>query len=1074
MPLNRSDRGLDMSRFDVGGAKNAAVADQLSAFLFSDRGIYRPGDTFHIGMIVKPSNWGTSLVGLPLEAEVVDARGLTIRREKLTLPAGGFIELAHTTTDSAPTGAYAINLYLVKDGHAGAQLGSVTIKVQEFQPDRMKLAARLSSESARGWVNPNQLQVLINAQNLFGTPAENRRVTGELTLTPAFPAFADYPDYRFYDPQRAKDGVSENLADVSTDEHGDASFALGLEKYAKATYRLHFLARAFEAQGGRGVAAELATLVSSLPYLVGFKADGALDFVARNSRRNVSVIAIDPKAAKIAVDGLRLQLVERKYVSVLTKQSNGNYKYESRKKEVVLKDTPLAIPAGGFNLALATETPGNFAYVIRDAQGLEFNRIEYAVAGRGNVTRSLERNAELQLTLNKKDYKPGEEIEISIKAPYVGAGLITIEREKVFTHQWFKTDTVASIQKIQLPKDFEGNGYVSVQFVRDPGSDEIFTSPLSYGAVPFATSLEARTNALTVSAPAMVKPGQMLKMKVSAVQAARVVVFAVDEGILQVARYQTPDPLALFFQKRMLEVKTSQILDLILPEFKKLMAASAPGGDGDSALGKHLNPFKRKHDKPVAYWSGIIDLKGERELSYQVPDYFNGRLRIMAVAVNDTALGVTQTGSTVRGDFVLSPNVPLAVTPGDEFDVSVGVSNNAQGSGKDAAIQLGLKTSADLQVVGNAQQTLSISEHREGVASYRVRVVDSSKARLGSASLIFTASRGDKTATLSTDLSVRPALERRTQVTTGSFNGATTVAVTRNLYPQLRQLEATVSALPLALTSGLSTYLANFEHMCTEQIISQALPGVVLAKRPEFGKADLKLPSARTLEQTLRVLRTRQNGEGGFGLWTSSVQADEFASVYALELMLDAREHGDVVPADLLQSTLGYAAKLASSPGSTLPELRVRAYAAYLLTRQMVVTTPMLTSIRESLENRFPKEWQGDLAGAYLAAAYQLQKQESAASKLMDRQVAQLVKRPADFEYDSYYDPLIRDAQVWNLLARHFPARAKALPPQALAGMIKPVVEQRFNTLSSAYVILELDAYATALGPQALSKLGIE
>ncbi len=1074
MPLNHTDRGLDMSRFDVGGAKNAAVADQLSAYLFSDRGIYRPGDTFHIGMVVKPANWATSIVGLPLEAEVIDARGLTLRREKLTLPAGGFIELSHTTQESAPTGAYTVNLYLVKDGHSGAQLGSTSIKVQEFQPDRMKLTARFSSESAQGWVNPKALKLLVNAQNLFGTPAENRRVTGELTLTPAFPAFSAYPDYRFYDPQRAKEGLNEKAPDQSTDEHGDAEFTLGLEKYAKATYRLQFVARVFEAQGGRGVAAEAATLVSELPYLVGFKADGALDFVSRSTQRSVSVIAINPQGAKTAVTGLTLQFIERKFVSVLTKQSNGNYKYESRKKELLLKETALSIPAAGLSLPLATDAPGNFAYVMRDAQGLEYNRIEYAVAGRGNVSRSLERNAELQLTLNKKDYKPGDEIEVSIKAPYIGAGLITIEREKVFAHQWFKTDTIASVQKIVLPKDFEGNGYVSMQFIRDPGSDEIFTSPLSYGTVPFATSLAARTHVLTLTTPELVKPGQLLKMKLATAQPTRVVLFAVDEGILQVARYQTPNPLGLFFQKRMLEVKTSQILDLILPEFKKLMAASAPGGDGDSALGKHLNPFKRKRDKPVAYWSGIVDLKGEREFTYQVPDYFNGKLRVMAVAVSDGAIGVTQGQTNVRGDFVLSPNVPVAVTPGDEFDVSVGVSNNAIGSGKDAPITLTLKTSADLQVVGASTQILKISEQREGVASYRIRVAASSTAALGSAALRFTATSGSKSATLATDVAVRPAVERRTQITIGSFTGTATVPVMRTLYPKYRQLEAAVSPLPLVLASGLSAYLANFDHQCTEQLVSQAVPVLILGKRPEFGKSDTRLPQARTFEQALRVLRTRQNDEGGFGLWTGSVQPNEFASIYALHLLLEAREHGEAVPQDLLQKSLDYAAKLAASPASTLPDLRTRAYAAYLLTRQMVVTTPLLSAIRESLENRFPKEWQDDLAGAYLAAAYQLQKQEGAANKLMDRQVEQLVRRPESFRYNYYYDPLIRDAQVLYLLARHFPARARALPANVMAGLVKPLGEQRFNTLSSAYLILGLDAYASAIGPEELGKLGVE
>ncbi len=118
-------------------------------------------------------------------------------------------------------------------------------------------------------------------------------------------------------------------------------------------------------------------------------------------------------------------------------------------------------------------------------------------------------------------------------------------------------------------------------------------------------------------------------------------VFAVDEGILQVAAYRTPDPLAHFFQKRALDVSTTQILDLILPEFRRGMLGAAPGGDQEGALGRHLNPFRRKGEKPVAYWSGVLDSDSTaRTLEYVVPDYFNGTLRVMAVAVSDGTVGV--------------------------------------------------------------------------------------------------------------------------------------------------------------------------------------------------------------------------------------------------------------------------------------------------------------------------------------------------------------------------------------------------------------------------------------------------
>ena len=285
LPINRFDRQLDYSRFDIGGVANAADSGKLSAYLFSDRGIYRPGEEIRIGMIVKAADWTRKLAGIPLEVEMLDARGLTVKRERIKLSPSGFEELRHTTQDTSPTGDYSVNLYIVKDGRPDSQIGSLVVKVQEFSPDRLKMSARLSSEVAEGWVSPADLKARINLQNLFGTPAENRRVTGTLTLSPAYPAFASFRDYTFYDPQRAKEGVTEKLKDGKTDEKGEAEFDLNLGRFARATYRLHFLAQGFEADGGRGVTAETAQLVSNLPYLVGYKADGDLGYVSRGAGR---------------------------------------------------------------------------------------------------------------------------------------------------------------------------------------------------------------------------------------------------------------------------------------------------------------------------------------------------------------------------------------------------------------------------------------------------------------------------------------------------------------------------------------------------------------------------------------------------------------------------------------------------------------------------------------------------------------------------------------------------------------------------------------------------------------------
>lgn len=1084
LPFNRYDRQLDYSRFDIGGILNPRSQEQLSAYLFSERGIYRPGDPFHIGMIVRPADWKKDITGVPLEVEVRDPRGLVIKREKLKLPTSGLAEFNHATTDTAPTGTYTINLSLIRGDQAPLPLGSTTIKVQEFLPDRMKVTAHLSQEVTEGWVKPDDLKARVSVANLFGTAAQDRRVEATLNLTPAFVSFPSHRDYVFHDPQRAKESFSDKLGDGKTNDKGEAEFDLHLERFAAATYRLHLLVRAFEPEGGRSVAAETGVMVSSLPYLVGVKPDGALDYVAQGATRKAHIIAIDPQAKKTAVEKLTLALIERKYVSVLTKQYNGTYKFESRRKETTLSETVTAVPAAGLNYTLPTTAPGTFILSLRNEKGLELNRLEFSVAGQANVSRSLDRNAELQLALNKKDYAPGEEIEISVKAPYTGAGLITIERDKVYAHAWFKAGTTASVQKIRVPKDFEGNGYVNVQFLRDPGSSEIYMSPLSYGVAPFSVNLEARRNPIHIAFPNEVKPGDTLKLKVKADRPAQAVVFAVDEGILQVAGYKNADPLGHFFQKRMLEVKTSQILDLLLPEFQKLMQAAAPGGDGDGALGRHLNPFKRKRDKPAVYWSGVVDIgPNERELSYTVPESFNGSLRVMAVTVNPQTIGVFSGQTISRGDVILLPNVPSMVAPGDEFDLSVGVANNLRGSGQDAPVTVQLKTSPHLDIVGNAKQELKIGELREGTASFRLRALD----KLGSASLTLTGtvggSVGGKSATLTTDTSVRPATPYTVQVAAGNFGGGKfELPIARKLHDEYRQVTASISPLPLTVAPGLVAYLDSFPYSCTEQLTSKGVAALIVGQRPELGRlrVDKDANETQAFAALINNLRSRQNEEGGFGLWEATHETDDFASVYAIHFLMEARDRGQPVPRDMLEAGLRYLQQLAATPPESLYEARVRAHATYLLARNGQVASNYVAGIQQYLERRQAKAWQKDIAAGYLAASYQLMKQDRQANELMSPLETALRAdagnaRAPDWYYEDYYDPAVRNAMTLYLLSAHFPNRLKALPPKSLEALVAPVARGNFNTLSSALTLLALDTYVKTVGGDAkVAKMAIQ
>ena len=1056
LPFDERGQALDMSRFEIGGVESNADRGALAAYLFSDRGIYRPGEEIHAAAIVRSQDWQKKFAGVPLRLEITDPRGIVIRRETFVPGAAGFGEIRHQTRESSPTGTYTLAISVARNS---SLIGSTTVQVRDFQPDRLRMTVGFSAASADGWVSPENLTAQIQLENLFGTPAAQRRLVTQMTLSPNFPSFRKFPDYQFYDPQSAREGFSEALPEAATDEAGKATLQLNLQRFARATYRLHIVSQGFEADGGRGVTAEAAQLVSNMPYLVGYKADGDLTYLPRGTQRKVELIAIDPQAVRTQVEGLKLVRLENRFVSVLLRQPNGTYKYESRRKESILDDNALSIAPGGYVLQLATGTPGNFAYVVQDAAGQQLARFDYQVAGEGNVTRALEKNAELELSLAKSDYAPGESIELSIRAPYAGAGLITIERERVYAWRWFKTTTTSSVQHIELPAGLEGNAYVSVAFVRDPGSSEIYTSPLSYGVKPFSIDVDARRNPLTVKAPTLVKPGETVKISYQTPQPSRVVLFAVDEGILQVANYKTPDPLGHFFQKRSLEVATTQILDLILPEFKHLGLPAAAGGDAEGLLGKHLNPFRRKGEKPVAYWSGILDADATpREVEYTVPDYFNGTLRIIAVAVADDRIGVHESRTLIRGDFVLSPNAPTTVTPGDEFDVSVGVANNAEGSGAAAKIVVGLATDKGLEILGEARQTIVIGEGHESSARFRLRARD----ELGASAMTFTSqlAAGSTAATRRRiDLSIRPATPYMTVLKAGvAAKGEREVPIERSMYPHLRKLDTGMSVLPLQFAHGFVSYLASYPYACTEQIVSQAMPAVLLASRPEFGY--VKTLNGGDLSALIGELRSRQNDAGAYKLWPGSDQVAEFVSLYAQHLLLEAGQRGQAIPADLIETGNSYLRRIAARDGNNLTEERQSAYAIYLMTRQGQRMTAEIAAARKRLTQRYRGQWEQDLTAAWLAAALDLMKQDDDANQLIGKLRFSAVT--SQEESESYNDPMTRDALLLFVIAQHFPERLRSIPDDVLATMATRIDTGFYHSLSAGTTLLALDAYAKA------------
>ncbi len=909
-----------------------------------------------------------------------------------------------------------------------------------------------------GWTQNPDITAVLDLQTLFGFPAAGRRITGRLDLSPAHFRFAEYPDYRFHDsfPVNLTAGRERKLGEIQSGEDGSGKFALGLNTLANASVAFTFTAEAFEPDSGRSVAVARSGLLSPLTSVVGWKADGSLGYIGKDAPRQLHLICLSPEVKPVASPVLTWAQTALRHVSVLTKLDNGSYSYVSTEKNEVIAQGTLTIPAGGMPFTLPTGEPGSFRLEFHDPENRLAAACRFTVTGKGDGSRSLEQAAELEMNPARADWQSGEELELSLRAPFTGAGLLTIEREKVLGWKWFRSIEKDSVQTIRVPDGLEGTAYVHASFVRAMDSPEVFMSPLSYAVQPFRANYERRLMPLSLSAVDRIRPGETLQIQLKSPVPARAVIYAVDEGIHQITNYELPQPRDFFLRPRALEVATTQILDLLMPEFTILGQSRAFGGDGEGGdnLTINLNPFQRKREAPVVFWSGLVQTGPEGvTVEYPVPDYFAGQLTLMAVAAGAEGYGSTRIKTQVRGPFVLTPNAPLFAAPGDTFTLSLTVANNLDSAAPEAArVSASLTASPNVRIV-SLPDPAEIAPGREGTVRFEVAIQEP----LGNATLTFHAAGGGLSAQRSVTLSVRPATPRLTTVQSGYYRLPDhTVKPARTLYPDFASREVSVAAVPLNLARGLSTWLNEFPHNGTEQIISQAMPRLLLTTEASFGFD--RASSAAELDKVFARLRGRQAPGGGFGPWSNQAQGGlDFLTIYAADFLTSAKEAGFAVPGDMLSLVRKNLREMAVLPAKSPIDQASQARAIYLLSRNGEVTTNYLLNLRDQMEKSGP--WRTGPAALWVASTHALLRQNKEAVEILKEW--KTAKKPAVRLWRFWQEqPLALDSMDLVLLCRHFPDLAGSLNYDDIKPVLTALEKAEFNTYSAACSIQALKEWS--------------
>lgn len=1055
IPYNaEGEQTAEFSKFDIGGTY-ASNTTPLRSFVFSDRGIYRPGETVTIGTIVENQNF-SSVAEIPVKIEITDPRGRTAVEKKISLSADGMFDITYQLPTDATIGRYDVSIYSLNNrGRIQDSIGTGTFMVQEFVPDTMKITATIDNAKTTGWISPENVQANVFLNNLYGTPATDRRISAHATLRPYDFSFDDYSGYKFTG-NFTSDGVisrgfartgqtfNVDLPDTRTDENGVAHINVDFNREIPAgTYILNLEIRGFEAGDGKSVQTRISSRVSNLKYLVGFHADSDLSYVARDSGHKIKLIALNSDAKATHAENLNIKLVKRENLTTLIKGYSNNYKYKTISRDTVVSQSQLSIPENGTEIDLDTKNGGTYYVQITDVDDNILANIEYFVASDADAELGGDTNAELQIKLNRSEYKPGETITVNIIAPYTGTGLITIERDKVYAHAWFNATTTASTQKITLPDNFEGTGYVNVSFVRNINSHDVFTSPYTYAVAPFSTNIDKHKIDVTLNAPSIIHDNK-LNIEYSTDKDTDLMIFAVNTGILQVAGYELPNPIKHFFQKAALQVQTTQILSLLLPEYNILREVAKTGGSDDAMadLGGEsaalVNPFARKNLPSIAFYSGILKTKAKakQNISFEIPEYFNGSISIYAVAASDGAVGSAHTSTTVQSPVIISVSAPLFVAPDDKFTVNTIVSNLTPESGENATARTDATSSNKILTIANDTNTMVVPENTEKLWAFDVTANSiPGVADINVSTTLFdTENKAIASRRTSTGLSVRPATTFATEIKTGLLKDTNTTLrhFENNMYNEGFARTIYISKSPSVLVRPLFMYLKNYDYTCTEQMVSKTLPYVLM---PENKLLDTEYKdSAEKIAKTIQTLGNRQNNDGSFTLWANGSEYVEsltsdttpYVTAYVMNFLTTARQAGFTVPQSMFARGIDFLREYAAQNATSASDAFAKAFTIYVLSLNDYVTTSYIDSLEE-YANETVKGWETGPIGAYIAASYKMLKQTDKAFNLISKYQT---NKKASKHIDNIFDNIVANDAIYTfIMRRYFDTTTNELEP---------------------------------------------
>lgn len=899
--LNRHQ--LSTGDFNVGGSPY--LDSGYDAFLYTSRGVYRPGEKVDLAAVVRGKQNITPPT-LPVNIDILAPDGRIINEFRKTTDRHGGCEITVPLTAYAQTGNY-----IAKMSVAGKEIGRRGFQVEEFMPDRMKVNIATNKNV---YDLAEEVSMDVSAVNLFGPPAANRKVTASYVLesAPYLPT-ERWNSFNFsssipYEKQRI------TLGDSKTDAEGMAQYNFKLPERVKSPSQLSGLLTASVSEpGGRAVSASYRVTIHPYSHYVGIRQSSTRE-VKPNENVKIEYISLDKTGSIASERALKLTVHKVHWNSILRRNANGQYDYVSDKQLTKLETHQVMTTA---EIGTFTYTPteyGEYRIHLEDVESGAKTELKIETYGWGNVPVSMENPTLLEMTLDKEAYQPSETAKVNIKAPFAGKLLLTIEREKIISYRTVRLTGNTATLDIPVKSSYRPNVFIAGTLIRSTKSLKEHSPARAFGVVPLKLDTESNRFSVEIDAPEEIRPNTDLTVnfQVNGTHSpySHVTIAAVDEGILQLTNFSVPDPHSYFYRQRGLKTAAYDLYSAILPELEAVRGDSSTGGDGSESLdgrSKRLNASSVMRVKPVSLWSGIIktDRYGNGTANFHIPQ-FNGTLRLMAVAFSNTNFGSAEKFTKVVEPIVLTPTFPRFLSGGDHIQFPVSVHNGTDTDGK---FQVEIQAIGDVQFISSdiadedqnlerqikdniLRKEVQISKGKEAQLSFELLALDS----IGKASFQVTASGNNERTQMSVELPLRSAAPPITETGNGLITAEKPAEIIypSNLIPNSSDFTLTVSPFPAIGFAGGLRYLIKYPYGCLEQTTSKVFPLLYFSDIAKTVDPELALDENvdHFLTQGIAKLEGMLTSQNHFSYWPGGHYINHWSSVYASHFLIEARKAG--------------------------------------------------------------------------------------------------------------------------------------------------------------------------------------